>query len=267
MIININKFRIVNINTLLVIINKINLMKRNMREFFNRVEDNELVKIEVDLAAKDFQDTHPWLFSIFIKYDAFEDTDEKVAEFFELKEQVIMSLEYKDSAYYIGNRIIDNWSEIYFCAEDSKGLEAIANSVLKSSGYVFECNVVKDAKWEFYDFNIYPTDLEMCLMQSFKITELLEEEGDNLSTCREVEHYASFETSGHKDRFLEKATQAGYAFKDDLDAEEYDHGVAIIKEHAISEEDILQLVSEVFALVESENGSYELWSTLIQEKE
>ena len=92
-------------------------------------------------------------------------------------------------------------------------------------------------------------------MQSFKITELLEEEGDNLSTCREVEHYASFETSGHKDRFLEKATQAGYAFKDDLDAEEYDHGVAIIKEHAISEEDILQLVSEVFALVESEKSA------------
>jgi len=236
-----------------------------MREYFNRVEDNELVKIEVDLAAKDFQETHPWLFSIFIKYDAIEDTDEKMTEFFELKEQVIMALEYKDASYYIGNRIVDNWSELYFCAEDSKGLEAIANSVLKSSAYVFECNVVKDSKWEFYDYNIYPTDLEMCLMQSFKIIEMLESEGDNLSTCREVEHYASFETAGHKDRFLEKATGAGYTFKDDLDPEEYTHGVAITKEHALTEEDILQIVSEIFSLVESENGSYELWSTIIQE--
>jgi len=238
-----------------------------MREFFNRVEDNELVKIEVDLAAKDFADTHPWLFSIFIKYDGLEDNDEKVAEFFELKEQVIIALEYKETSYYIGNRIIDNWSEIYFCAQDSKGLEAIANNILKSSGYIYECNVVKDAKWEFYDFNIFPTELEMCLMQSFKIIEMLESEGDNLSTCREVEHYASFETAGHKERFLEKAAQASYVFKDDLDPEEYTHGVAITKEHALSEEDILQKVSEIFSLVESENGSYELWSTVIQEKE
>ena len=251
----------------LVIINKINLMKSNMREFFNRVEDEDLVNIEVDLAAKDFQETHPWLFSIFIKYDAFEDTDEKMGEFFELKEQLIIALEYKDTAYYIGNRIIDNWSELYFCAEDSKGLEAIAKNILKDSGYVFECNVVKDSKWEFYDFNIYPTDLEMCLMQSFKITEMLDSEGDNLSTCREVEHYASFETAGHKDRFLEKATSAGYTFKDELDAEEYDHGVAVTKEHSLDEESILQRVSEIFSLVDSESGSYELWSTIIQEQE
>lgn len=238
-----------------------------MREFFNRVEDNKLVKIEVDLAAKDFQDTRPWLFSIFIKYDAFEDTDEKMEEFFELKEQVIMALEYKDSAYYIGNRIIDNWSELYFCAEDSKGLDVIANTALKSSGYVYESNVVKDSKWEFYDFNIYPTELEICLMQSFKIVELLEEEGDKLSTCREVEHYASFETAGHKDRFVQKALEAGYTFKDELDSQEYDHGVALTKEHAITEEDVLHVVSEIFSLIESENGSYELWSTLIQEEE
>jgi hypothetical protein len=238
-----------------------------MREFFNRIEDNELVKIEVDIAAKDYQETHPWLFSIFMKYDAFEDTDEKMVEFFELKESLIIALEYKGIAYYIGNRIIDNWSEIYFCAEDSKGLEAIVNDILKSSGYVFECNVVKDAKWEFYDFNIYPTELEIAIMQSNKIVELLEDEGDNLSTCREVEHYASFETSSQKDRFVAKASESGFVFKDDLDAEEYDHGVALVKEHNVTEEELIHVVSDIFALIEEERGSYELWSTLIQEKE
>jgi len=238
-----------------------------MREFFNRIEDSELVKIEVDIAAKDYQETHPWLFSVFIKYDAFEDTDEKMTEFFELKESLIIALEYKDISYYIGNRIIDNWSEIYFCAEDSKGLEAIANNVLKSSAYVYECNVVKDSKWEFYDFNIYPTELEIAIMQSNKIIELLEDEGDNLSTCREVEHYASFDTASQKDRFVIKASESGFVFKDDLDAEEYDHGVALVKEHNVTEEELIHVVSDIFALIEEERGSYELWSTLIQEKE
>ena len=238
-----------------------------MREFFNRIEDNELVKIEVDIAAKDYQETHPWLFSVFIKYDAFDDTDEKMTEFFELKESLIIALEYKDISYYIGNRIIDNWSEIYFCAEDSKGLEAIANDVLKSSGYVYECNVVKDSKWEFYDFNIYPTELEIAIMQSNKIVEMLEDEGDNLATCREVEHYASFDTATQKDRFVAKASESGFIFKDDLDAEEYDHGVALVKEHNVTEEELIHVVSDIFALIEEERGSYELWSTIIQETE
>jgi len=238
-----------------------------MREFFNRVEDSDLVRIEVDLSAKDYQETHPWLFSVFIKYDGFEDTDEKMAEFFELKESLIIAMEYKGISYYVGNRIIDNWSEVYFCAEDSKGLESIANDILKSSGYVYECNVVKDAKWEFYDFNIMPTELEMVIMQSNKIIELLEEEGDDNSVAREVEHYASFDTAGQKDRFVQKAATCGFTFKDDLDPDEYDHGVALVKEHSITEEEILHVVSDIFALIEEERGSYELWSTLIQEKE
>jgi hypothetical protein len=236
-----------------------------MREFFNRVEDDKIVHIEVDFAAKDYEETHPWLFSVFVKYDDFDDNEEKITEFFELKESLIMAMEYKDISYYIGNRVIDNWSEIYFCAEDSKGLEAIANSVLKSSGYVFECNVVKDAKWEFYDYNIFPTELEMAVMQSYKIMALLEEEGDNLSTCREVEHYASFDTASQKDRFLQNAKEAGFEYKDDLDPEEYTHGVAVTKEHSLNQEELVKVVSEIFMLIENERGSYELWSTLIQD--
>jgi len=238
-----------------------------MREVFNRVEDNELVKIEVDLAAKDFEESNPWLFSIFIKYDGLDDSDEKMAEFFEIKESLIIALEYKDISYYAGNRLVDNWSELYFYAPDSKGLDAIATDILKPTGYIFECNVVKDSKWEFYDFNIFPTDIEIAMMQSYKIMTLLEEEGDDLEVVREVEHYASFQTASQKDRFVEKVQKLGYSYKDDLDADEFDNGVAVVKEHCVTEEELIKIVSEIFALVKEEHGEYELWSTLIQEKE
>ena len=71
-------------------------------------------------------------------------------------------------------------------------------------------------------------------MQSAKIVELLEEEGDDISISREVEHYASFETSSQKDRFIDKATHAGFKFKDDISSEEFDNGVALIKEHNVT---------------------------------
>lgn len=234
-----------------------------MREIFNRVEDNELVKIEVELDAKENQDFNPWLFSIFIKYDGVNDSEESLTEFFEVKESIIMSLESGYGVNYVGNRLIDNWSEMYFYAADSKGLESKVNDILKASGYIYECNVVRDTKWEYFDFNIYPTALEVLFILSNKIIYMLEEEGDILSRIREVEHYVSFETSTQKDRFIKNAEVAGFKFKDDLSTDEFEHGVALIKEHAVTEEDMIHIISELYTLIEEERGEYELWSTTL----
>ncbi|MDD5157144.1 ribonuclease E inhibitor RraB [Sulfurimonas sp.] len=237
-----------------------------MREIFSRIEDGKIVKIEVVFGAKEYQELNPWLFSVFIKYNSFNDSDDGIDEFFETKEALIIALEHQDQAHFVGNRLVDDWSELYFYAPDSKGLDITTMKILKSSGYVYESSVVKDAKWEFFDFNIFPTELEICIMQSNKIVELLEEEGDNLSIAREVEHYASFDTPTQKDRFVRKALDAGFVFKDDISSEEFDHGVALTKEHSLAEEELLGVIAEIFALIEEERGEYELWSTTLAQE-
>lgn len=237
-----------------------------MREIFTRVEDGKMVKIEVVLDAKEYQGLNPWLFSVFIKYDSFNDSDDGIDEFFETKEALIIALKHQHEAHFVGNRLIDDWSELYFYAPNSKGLEQTVVKILKSSGYVYESSVVKDAKWEFFDFNIFPTDLEICIMQSNKIVELLEEEGDDLSIAREVEHYASFDTPTQKDRFINRALDAGFIFKDDISSEEFEHGVALTKEHSLTEEELICVIAEIFALVEEERGEYELWSTTLAQE-
>ena len=234
-----------------------------MREFFIRVVEKELVSIEVDINAYGYSSNNPWLFSIFIKFNA---QDEQIAgyeDFLETKESIIIALEHNEKAKYVGSRIVDGWSEIYFYAKDSKELDNVATDMLKNTTYVYECSVVKDTKWDFHYKNLAPTEIELCHIESEKIIFMLEEEGEDLSIIRPVEHYISFELPTQKNRFLNTLEIEGYTLKDEISNEEFANGIALVKEHAVSSEIIKDEVEKLFLEIKKSQGYYEGWSTTL----
>lgn len=236
-----------------------------MREIYSKTEDDQLIQIEVDVDASEFKEDCPWLFSVFIKSDGLDKSIETYEEFLETKESLIIALEHENVAHYLGSRVVDGWSEFYFCASSSKKLDAIVLKMLKGSDYLFESNVVKDTKWGFYETQLFPTELEIAHIQSSKIIFLLEEEGEDVSVEREVEHYAVFDTASQKNKFINTILDAeiGFKFKDDLSSEEYEHGVAMVKTHVVSEEEVKKVVELFFAEVKKVKGFYEGWSTTL----
>jgi len=238
-----------------------------MREAFTRESDDSLLSIEIEIDAGMHKDDSPWLFSVFIKYDGLDDSSESYEEFLETKESLIIGIEYEDKANYLGTRIVDGWSEFYFCASSAKDLNTMVTAMLKDTGYAYESNIIKDKKWNFYETQLFPTPLELAHIQSAKIIFLLEEEGDDLNSVRTVEHYLSFETPTAKNRFINTLALDGFSFKDEIDTEEFQHAVALIKEHAVTHDEVKKVVEELFEAVGKEGGFYEGWSTTLVLKE
>ena len=239
-----------------------------MREVFTRVEDGNIINIEVNLDIEDFKDTNPWLLSVFIKHDIKDNDSKKYEEFLETKEALVIALQHQDRAKYVGSRIVDGWSELYFYSYDSKRLDIIVKKILSVSSYLYESHIVRDTKWNFYDTNLFPTELESCHIQSAKIIFLLEEEGDDLEQSREVEHYISFETPTQKNRFINTLDIDGFSFKDDISTEEFEHAIALVKEHKITKDEVDTIVEELFLKIQESAGYYEGWSTtLLDSKE
>ncbi len=234
-----------------------------MREIFKRLENDTLFNIEIDIDAGGYKEDYPWLFSVFVKYDGLDDSTESYEEFLETKESLIIAIEYEDKAKYLGSRIVDGWSEFYFCASSSKELNSMVTAMLKNTGYVYESNIIKDKKWNFYETQLFPTELELIHIQSSKIIFLLEEEGEDLSIPRDVEHYVSFLTPTQKNRFVNTLDIEGFSFKDDISSEEFEHGVALVKKHTVTEEDVKKVVEELFLKIKEEQGFYEGWSTTL----
>ncbi len=238
-----------------------------MREIFNRVEDNNPVLLEIEMDAGECKESNPWLFSVFVKYDGLDETKEGFEEFLETKESLIIAVEYEGKAKYVGSMIKDGWSEFYFYASTSKELNSMVPSILSTLNYTYESNIVKDKKWNFYETQLFPTELEQHNIQSAKVIFMLEEEGDDLSVKRSVEHYVSFQTPTQKNRFLNTLNIEGFSFKDDVSTEEFDHGVALVKEHTTAYEDVTKVIAELFESIKKDQGYYEGWSTTLETKE
>ena len=234
-----------------------------MREFFQRIEDDVSVNIEIDMNAYAYSKKYLWLFSLFVKFDADENNSDAYEEFLETKESLIIALEYEDKAKFVGMRVVEGWSEFYFYAENSKGLESVVSRILKASDYIYESSVVKDNKWDFHYKNLSPTELELAHIQSEKIIFLLKEEDDALEVVRPVEHYVSFLTPTQKNRFLNTLELEGVSFKDEIENDEFEHGVALVKDHALTSDEVKKVVNEIFQAVKKEEGFYEGWSTVL----
>jgi len=228
-----------------------------MREKFNRLEEGSEIFIEVDLNA--YNNKNRWLFSVFVKYDSSSEENVGYEEFLESKESLIISLSHSYDAVYVGNRVVDGWSELYFYTNISKGLE---KEVKKSfDGYMFESYVTKDSKWDFYRESLYPTNVELANIQSKSIIAELEDEGDDLEVEREVEYYISFETPTQKERFLAKLPFDGFVYKDEIESDECDNGIVLVKNHSINITLLQQNIASLFENIKEQNGVYEGWST------
>jgi hypothetical protein len=238
-----------------------------MREFFTRVEDGNQIIVETDMNAYAYSQKYPWLLSVFIKFDASDENREGFEEFLETKESLIIALEHTKKAKYVGSRVVDGWSELYFYADDSKGLDKIVADILAPSNYVYESHTVRDTKWDFHYKNLTPTELELAHIQSQKIIYLLEEEGDELTSVRPVEHYISFDTPTQKERFLETLKLEKFQFKDEISSEEFENGIALVREHSVVEEELVKVVTELFEVMKEQKGYYEGWSTTLVKKE
>ncbi|MEA3370440.1 MAG: DUF695 domain-containing protein [Campylobacterota bacterium] len=234
-----------------------------MREIFQRLEDGENIHYEVEMDAGEFKSENPWLFSVFVKFDSCDENSDGFEEFLETKGSLIIALESEGEVHYVGSRVVDGWSEFYFYASDSKELNSMSTAILKESGYTYESNVVKDKKWNFYETQLFPTELEQHNIQTAKIIFLLEEEGDDLSLARDVEHYVSFEVPTQKNRFINTLNVEGFSFKDDISSDEFEHGVALVKNHAVTYEEATKVIAELFEFIKKEHGYYEGWSTTL----
>ena len=234
-----------------------------MRELFTRNEENSIVHLEVDMNAFAYSSDNPWLFSVFIKFDGADELSESFEEFLESKEALIIALEHEERTKYVGMRIIDGWSELYFYANDSKDLESIVTKILSPSHYVYESSVVRDTKWDFHYKNLKPTELELCHIESEKIIFMLEEEDDDLEVVRPVEHYISFELPTQKNRFINTLDIEGYTLKDEISSEEFEHGIALVKEHNVTSATVREEVTKLFEIIKKNQGFYEGWSTVL----
>lgn len=241
-----------------------------MREYYTQVEEGASAKIEVELDAQSMIEDkilYPWLYTVFIKLKnpmqsglADEDEEDLLAE---CKDRLAIKLQEKEQAVYVGSKIISGWYELYFYLQDPKGIENKTKEMLSAFGYKYESNAVKDKNWKLYEVNLYPNLLQSHHIQSRQIIEEIQEEGDDITKPREVEHYILFQTPSLREKFVHVLEEKGLTCKGDFerDDEEFVYGVAVSVTQTIDEETMNKTTDMFMELCALHHGYYEGWST------
>ncbi len=213
-------------------------------------KQNSIVFVDEEF---DCPNTHIFLVSLFVKNDS-EVFVKKLTEIFVNMDQTL---------FFAGAKLTDGWSEFYFYASKSKGVQNKLKNILADFEVYHEMSISKDKKHSFYKNELFPSKTEYALISSKDITKELQKEGIDLKQMFEVEHYADFEIKSQADRFVENAKKFGFEFKDYIDDETLKNGVALVKKHPLDEANLEKEIKILTELVEKEYGEYLLWSVAV----
>ena len=250
----------------------INLEMGFMYEYYiDQAEEGIASKTETDLELIDVapQEERPWLLWVFVKIKSPDEAgwclEHESEVLLGLQKELVGAFEKKLDALLSGVRMQEGWMEFFFYAPTAKKFESVAMDVLKEfEGYAYETGSSRDSKWEHYLNTLYPRPLMMKQIESRYIIGELEDEGDDITLPREVEHYLFFQTPAPAKRIAEKLETEGFAVKEFVEGEgEYAHGVVLVKRHDVTEMTLMQVSTELINAVEAEHGIYEGWSTVL----
>ncbi len=215
-------------------------------------------EIEVDLAFAPDPDTS-WMLWAFTPLQHLKDERDDLLL---IIKEICVRLELKNGIHYAGSKISDDWIEIYFYAASSKGAEGLIRDSLSKHGYEkIEFGVHRDSKQLFYHQTLLPDTYELQAIESKKIVDELEAEGDDLSRARRVEHYLGFATSSIASRVAKDLIDLGESRVELREDPHHSHVLVLDSRHTLDGNELRTITKRLIESALKEHGKYLGWST------
>ncbi len=147
-------------------------------------------------------------------------------------------------------------------------VQAFVTQVNEQTGYQTEYLIEEDKNKDHYWADLYPSDEDLHVMRDLKVMEELEENGDDSSKARRIDHWVYFKTEENLNIFQEWAKEEGFSVESFGKAEEALHDHAFVLQFYITERPVIEEVSETTAKIvrkaEELDGEYDGWETSVE---
>lgn len=197
--------------------------------------------------------------------------EEEMQRLFAIEEALLFALAPGGDTVFVGVCSQDAQRDFFFYTASPEGWgDRIAAVMAGFLEYDWDCGTKEDPEWECYFEYLYPSVYEMQAIQNNHVLEQLNENGDDGSAPRPVDHWVLFPTREGCDAFCAKAKTQGYTveeIEERLDPEEGDdepEGEFQVRlSHEIAPENIDQYNMALIDLAIECDGEYDGWETSI----
>ncbi len=184
----------------------------------------------------------------------------------QLEEQLIPALCANGEAIFAGRNTTAGCRDFYFYLRQANNWPSrVATALANFSEYEYSADSREDAEWSSYFDFLYPGEVDLQRMQNRRICVILEQNGDTLSTPREIRHWAFFANSEQRQAYIDQALATHYKIEQIYQTEDQDYPQALcFSQHAVPAfNEIDSITLPLFFAAQEHDGYYDGWETEI----
>lgn len=233
--------------------------------FFTRIDDKP-ASIRLNLALRKVAplENFPFRFSFFVKMENPDENGFSSQEEYPILCDIEDAIQEKGKALgVISVGVIKGNGELELCffAPKVEGLEDAFRGVLgeKFPEYLSKIEFIEDPDWHFYFNFLYPNPYAYQQMMNRRVVYQLQEQGDDLQTPREIDHWLYFAAENDCDNFIKQVENQGYKIlsKEKIDNENTPYQLNISRSD--SPEEIDETVWQLLDILGETQAYYDGW--------
>lgn len=230
--------------------------------------------LRMDLIEKAPINGYDFLFYIKIKYRVTKESDfpvgNKLKKLYRIKDAIYDKMLSVSDGYYVGSFMFDGSRFEYYYVKDASDIERHIDKLFKNKfrGEKYEVYVKSDPSWDLYINYLYPNDEIKNFMSNRDTVIQLKNAGDDVTTARKVEHYATFTSNNDMNLFAEAVEKLSYtvSYKKKINNEAFPYEIKFYRDNSVTLDNALKFTTELINLAKEMNGNYDGWETYVVRK-
>ncbi len=184
-----------------------------------------------------------------------------------IEDSLVKNIHLAGNIVYAGNIVTRGNKDFYFYTDSVTNCSTVIQETLASfPGYKYKIQTEDDTYWAFYAEVLYPREEYQQIIENTKTVLVLSQNGDPLTTAREVKHIIHFRDIYNREDFITKIAKQKYTVLEKKNSEDPFYPYALI----ISRKDLVDIYSvneytlDLWYLAREYNGNYAGWQTVLR---
>jgi uncharacterized protein (TIGR01619 family) len=192
-------------------------------------------------------------------------TNEESEMLYTLEDDIENNITNQHNAIYVGRLTSDGKRVLYFYFGDTSDYDkTVTQAMLKYPNYEFDIGSKEDAEWDGYLNFLYPLPIQYQTIMNDRVIRGLEQDGDNLTKERMVDHFIIFKTENDRENYISKIKKENFEVIDSYQNEEEGYVLHIGRVDKVDYQSVDDYVLYLWELASKHNGSYDGWGCTLE---
>ena len=164
-----------------------------------------------------------------------------------------------ETSMFVGRCTTNGQRDFFFYMDSSKGVEDRVTEVMAQfDEYAWDIGMSEEPGWDTYLEFLYPDEQGMDTIWNNRVRRQLEEQGDDLSLPRQIDHWLYFSSAEDRAAFAEEVSREGFSVTI-LEEKNEDGALGLLVQRSDAPDDIDDVTWPLRELAGDNGGYYDGW--------